>query len=102
MDPTNKENDEATKLKKRWWAVQMVKDKVEYIVTTSLDDQPQGPDPYAKMSKRQWEEAMKNWRHQLRAKASELGMHTSIHEACAKAAQHKRDMSSTKHAQKQE
>ena len=72
MAPTNKENDEATKLQKRCWAVQMVRNKEEYILTMSLDDQPQGPDPHAKMSKRQFEKAMMMWRGQLRAKARAL------------------------------
>ena len=67
--PPNKENDEATTLEKRCNAVEAIKNKVEYILTTSLDDQPQGPDPYTKMSKRQFERAMKTWRAQLRANA---------------------------------
>ena len=72
MAPANKENDEATKLQKRCWAVQMVMNKEEYILTKAFDDQPQGPDPYAKMSKRQFEKAMMMWRGQLRAKARAL------------------------------
>ena len=72
MAPPNKENDEATKLRKRCNAVEAIKNKVEYTRTTSLDDQPQGPEPYAKMSKRQFEIAMMTWRARLRAKVSEL------------------------------
>ena len=72
MAAPNKENDDATKLKKRCDIVGWIKNKEEYILTTSLDDQPQGPDPYAKMSKRQLERAMRTWRAQLRAKASDL------------------------------
>ena len=64
----NKENDEATKLKKRCNAIEAIKNKPEYILTTSLEDQPKAPDPYAKMSKRQFETAMMIWRTELRAK----------------------------------
>ena len=64
----NKENDEATKLKKRRDAIETIKNKPEYILITSLEDQPGAPDPYAKMSKRQWEIAMMMWRTELRAK----------------------------------
>ena len=68
----NKENDEATKLKKRCNAVAAIKAKQEYIITASSPDQPQAPDPYAKMSKRQWEKAVMTFRSELRAKVSEL------------------------------
>ena len=74
MATPNKENDEATKLKKRCDIVEAIKNKEEYILTTSLDDQPQGPDPHAKWSKRKWEIAMRQWRAQLRAKAREINL----------------------------
>ena len=71
----NKENDEATKLKKRCNAVAAIKTKPEYIIiTASLPDQPRAPDPHAKMSKRQWEKAMMMWRWELRAKLRELSL----------------------------
>ena len=69
---TNKENDEATKLKKRCNAIAAIEAKTEYIVTTSLPDQPRAPDPYAQMSTRQWEKAMMTWRSELRAKFNQL------------------------------
>ena len=68
----NKENDEATKLKKRCNAVATIKAKQEYNITASLPDQPRAPDPHAKMSKRQWEKAMMMWRSELLAKLREL------------------------------
>ena len=75
---SNKENDEATKLKKRCNAVAAIEAKPEYIVTTSLPDQPRAPDPYAKMSKRQWEKAMMTFRFELRAKLHKwLGLWTT-------------------------
>ena len=70
----NKENDEATRLKKRCNAVAAIKAKQEYIITASLPDQPRAPDPHAKMSKRQFEKAMMMWRSELRAKSREMSL----------------------------
>jgi len=53
-----KENDEATKLRKRVRAVEAIKAKPEYTATSSLPDQPEGPNPYEKMSKRKWEQSV--------------------------------------------
>jgi len=64
-----KENDEARKLEKRIRAVEAIKAK--YTATSSLPYQPEGPDPYEKMSKRTWEKSVMIWRAELRAKLNE-------------------------------
>ena len=68
------ENDEATKLQKRIHAVESVKARPIFAIVTTLPDQPAAPDPHAEWSKRQWERAMMNYRHELHAKLNQLSV----------------------------
>ena len=74
MMAANKENDEATKLRKRCNAVEDIKRKPEYMATSSLPNQPEEPDPYEKMSKRKWEKSVMIWRAELRVRLNELSL----------------------------